>query len=96
MILFSVLGLCGAHVLGRQIASEFPGARAVPLRAALRQYAHSIGERAGRVTGAMTGHDGGAMPSRAAEIERLLALRERGVLSADEFETAKHDVLAGH
>jgi hypothetical protein len=97
MLLFTVLGLVGAHVLSGQIASEFPGVEARSLGTALRDYTQALGERAARVSSAIAGAaGGGSAPSRAAEIEHLLALRERGALSEVEFEAAKRDVLAGH
>ena len=64
------------------------------MRTALSEYAHALGDRAGRVSDAVLARAGGA-PSRAEELERLLALRERGALSEAEFEQAKREVLAG-
>ena len=95
MLLFTILALIGAHVLGRQIAAEFPDAEPVSLRALARRNAAALGEQAARIPGAMLGLAGGGRPSRAEEIERLLALREQGALSEAEFDAAKRDVLAG-
>lgn len=91
MLLFTVLSFLGAHVLRRQITEEFPDAEAVSIRASLRDYAQTIGERVGRLRAAPAG--GAAGTSKAAELERLAALRDRGALSDEEYAEAKRAVL---
>jgi hypothetical protein len=94
MLLFTILAFVGAHVLRGQIAGEFPNAQPVSVRAAIGGYARGAGDAAGRGRAARAPAKGGGGPALAAELERLLALRDRGAITAEEYETAKRDLLA--
>jgi hypothetical protein len=83
MLLFTILALFGAHVLRDQIEREFPDAEAISLRAAL-------GSKMGRARAAM----GSAGPSKATELERLMALHDKGAITDDEYAAAKQELLA--
>jgi len=89
MLLFTVLAFVGAHALRGQIAEQFPDAQAVSMRAALSEYAHSVGEKVSRARAATSPR----VPSKAAEIERLVALRDRGAITDDEYAAAKRELL---
>ncbi len=95
MLLFAVLAFVGAHLLRAQIAQEFPDAEVVPMRTALGEYAHTMGERISRARAAAApaGAHGGA--PGVADLERLSALHERGALSDAEFDEAKRRLLSG-
>jgi hypothetical protein len=92
MFLFALLAFAGAHLLRDQIAREFPDAAPRSLRAAIGERVHSLGERAARLP-ALGAREGGG-DSKAAEIERLFALREKGAISEEEYTEAKRDVLS--
>jgi Short C-terminal domain len=94
MLLFTVLAFAGAYLLRAQIAAEFPDAEAVSLRAAMSEYAHSLGEKVSHVRSA-TAPASGASPSTAGELERLVALHDRGALTDAEYVAAKRDLLSG-
>jgi hypothetical protein len=94
MLLFTILAFVGAHVLRGQIAGEFPDAQPVSVRAAIGGYARGAGDAAGRGRAATAPAKGGGGPALARELERLLALRDRGAITAEEYETAKRDLLA--
>jgi len=85
MLLFTILAFVGAHVLRDQIEEEFPDVEVVSVRAA-------ISERFARMRAA-TGRAPSA-PSTAAELERLMALHDRGAITDDEYAAAKGEVLA--
>ncbi len=94
MVLIALLTLVGAHVLREQIAREFPSAAPVSLRAAIREHVHALGERVAGIPAAyVAGH--GGRESKATEIERLFALREKGAITEQEYADAKRDVLSG-
>ena len=93
MLVFTVLSFVGAHVLRGQIAAEFPDVEAVSLRASLREYAHAMGEKVSQARAA-TAPAASAHPSKAAEIERLAALHERGAISDEEYAAAKRELFA--
>jgi hypothetical protein len=95
MLLFTILAFTGAHVLRNQIAEEFPDAQAISMRAAMSEYAHSLGEKVSRARAATAPATAAAGPSKAAELERLASLRERGALTDDEYAAAKRELLAG-
>jgi Short C-terminal domain len=85
MLLFTILGLLGAHVLRDQIAREFPDAQPISMRAAM-------GDKLGRARAAMTSAPAG--PSKATELERLVALHDKGAITDDEYAAAKRELLA--
>ncbi len=95
MLLFTVLAFIGAHVLRGQIADEFPDAKPVSMRGAMSQYAHHVGEKVSQVRVATAGAAGAGGSSTAAELERLVALRDRGALTDDEYGAAKQKLLSG-
>jgi Short C-terminal domain len=94
MLLFTVLSFAGAHVLRGQIAEEFPDAEPISMRAAMSQYAHAVGERIGRARAATAPATGAQGSSTAAELERLVALHDRGAITDDEYTAAKRRLLA--
>ncbi len=93
MLLFTVLAFIGAHVLRGQIADEFPDAKPVSMRGAMSQYAHHVGEKVSHVRVATAGGDGAS--STAAELERLVSLRDRGAITDEEYGAAKRNLLSG-
>jgi hypothetical protein len=93
MLLFTILAFAGAYVLGRQIAEEFPDAEPVSIRAAMNEFGHSLGEKMGRARAATAPGPAGGV-SKAAELERLVALRDRGAITDAEYASAKRDLLA--
>jgi hypothetical protein len=96
MILFTILAFAGAYVLAKQIASEFPDAQTVSIRMAMGEFGHSLGEKIARARAATaTGTVGGEGRSKAAELERLAALHDRGAINDEEYSAAKRDVLMG-
>jgi hypothetical protein len=87
MLLFTILAFVGAHVLRDQIAREFPDAQPVALRAAM-------GEKLGRARAGMTPAPAG--PSKANELERLVALHDKGAITDEEYAVAKRELLDVH
>jgi hypothetical protein len=85
MLVFTVLALFGAHVLREQIATEFPDAQPISLRAAM-------GEKLGRARGGM--RSAPAEPSKTTDLERLVALHDKGAITDDEYAAAKRELLA--
>jgi hypothetical protein len=84
MLLFTILAFVGAHVLRDQIATEFPDAQPISVRAAL-------GEKFGRARASM--RSPAAAPSKATELERLMALHDKGAITDDEYAAAKRELL---
>jgi hypothetical protein len=95
MLLYTILAFVGAHVLRGQIAEEFPDVEPVSMRAALNEYAHLVGEKISRARAATAPATGAGGHSKASELERLVALRDRGAITDDEFTAAKRELLAG-
>jgi len=95
MLLYAILAFVGAYLLRRQIAEEFPDAASVSMRAAMGQYARTMGDRIARARAAAAPTRAIGVPSTATELERLAALHERGALTDAEFTAAKREVLAG-
>ncbi len=96
MLLFTILAFIGAYVFRGQIEEEFPDAHAVSLRASFGEYAHTMGEKishARAATAPAPAAAGGA--SKAGELERLVALHDRGALTDEEYASAKRDLLSG-
>ncbi len=94
MLLFTILAFVGAHVLRGQIAKEFPDARPISMRGAISEYAHSVGEKISRARAATAPAKAAGAPSMATELERLVALRDRGAITDDEYVAAKQELLA--
>jgi hypothetical protein len=94
MLLFTVLGFLGAHVLRGQIAEEFPDAEPVSMRAAISEHVHSWEQRVRGARVAMAPAAGTGGLSKAAELERLASLHDRGALTDDEYAAAKRDLLS--
>ncbi len=95
MLLFTILAFFGAHILRAQIAEEFPDAESVSMRAALGDYAHSMGEKISRARAVTAPAKGAYGPSKADELERLVALHDRGALTDEEYALAKRELLSG-
>jgi Short C-terminal domain len=95
MLLFTILAFVGAHVLRGQIAVEFPDAHPVTMRAALSEYTHSVGEKISHARAAMAPTTAAGGPSKATELERLVALRDRGAITDDEYAAAKRELFSG-
>jgi hypothetical protein len=93
MLLYAILAFVGAYVLRNQIAAEFPDVPAVSLRTAWSECVQFVGERVSRFRAAAAPAREAAPVSKAAEIERLLALREKGAISDDEYAAAKRELL---
>jgi Short C-terminal domain len=94
MLLFTILFLVGTHVLRSQIAEEFPDAQPISVRASMGEHVHSVGERIARARAAMAPAPGANRTSTADELERLVALRDRGAITEDEYAAAKRELLA--
>ncbi len=94
MLLFTILSLVGTHVLRSQIAAEFPDAEPISLRASMSEHARSMGERIGRARAATAPATRAGGPSKADELERLAALRDRGAITEEEYSAAKRELLA--
>jgi hypothetical protein len=95
MLLYAILAFVGAYVLRNQIAEEFPDVPAVSARVAWSEYAHAVGEKMSRMRAATAPSRDTAPPSKATEIERLLALREKGAITDEEYTAAKRELLGG-
>ncbi len=94
MLLFIALTVFGAHILRGQIAAEFPDAQTGSMRDSLHGAVQAMGARAGRARAA-TAPPAAAQPvSKAAEIERLSSLHERGAITDEEFTAAKRELLS--
>ncbi len=94
MLLFTVLTLVGAHVLRAQIAAEFPDAQASSARDSLQGAVQAMGARAGRARAAAAPPASPQPVSKAAEIERLSSLHERGAINDEEYAAAKRELLS--
>jgi hypothetical protein len=94
MLLITILAFLGAHVLRGQIAEEFPEAQTVSMRAALSELASSVGEKVGRARAAAAPATVAGGHSTAAELERLVALRDRGAITDEEYAAAKRALLS--
>ena len=92
MLLYTILAFVGAFVLRQQIAKEFPDAPSVSARAVIRQYLETMGERIARARAAASPAAAGP-PSKAAELERLVALLDRGAITPAEYAAAKRELL---
>jgi hypothetical protein len=101
MLLYAILAFVGAYVLREQIAREFPDARLVSPRAAISDYFRAMGEKVSRARAATAPAQGAAATqgagtfSMAGELERLVALRDRGAITEEEYAAAKRELLPG-
>jgi hypothetical protein len=100
MLLYAILAFVGTYVLREQIAREFPDAQAVSPRAAWNECVRWLGEKVSRVrtAAAPSPREGGTEAgtfSFAGELERLVALRDRGAISDEEYAAAKRELLPG-
>jgi hypothetical protein len=95
MLLYAILAFAGAYVLREQIAREFPDARMVSPRAAMGDYFRGIGEKVSRARAATAPAQSSGTFSMAGELERLVALRDRGAITDEEYAAAKRELLPG-
>jgi hypothetical protein len=84
LLLLAALMVLGTEALRHQTAEEFPEADFGGFGERLRAPVKRRAETASQAT---------ATPSKVDELERLSALKAQGVLSEEEFEAAKSDVL---
>ncbi len=84
ILLFTILAFVGAHILREQIAEQFPDAEHASMRS-------TIGEKIAHARASSSGHQ--PAPSRAAELERLVALHDRAAITDDEYAAAKRELL---
>ncbi len=93
MLLLIIFAAIGTEALRRQVARENPAARDVDLPSAGEHLSGLAARaRAGASKLPRPGGSGGG-DDRLAELERLAGLKEKGVLSAEEFEQEKKRVL---
>jgi hypothetical protein len=100
MLLYAIFAFVGAYVLREQIAAEFSDAPMVSPRAAMSGYFRAVGEKVSRARAATAPPARGAATeagtfSIAGELERLVALRDRGAISDEEYAAAKRELLPG-
>jgi Short C-terminal domain len=89
IITFTLLALLGTTLLTRQTAQEFPDARAGAASAAIRARM----ARLRRHDGPDAAPAASTSASTSEQLEQLAALRDRGAISADEYQSAKEKVL---
>ncbi len=94
MLIFTILAFIGAHLLRRQVLEEFPDAEPISLGESLRERAHLLGERVGKLRSSR-GSAAGTGDSKVADLERLADLHDRQALSDAEYAEAKQSILAG-
>jgi hypothetical protein len=90
IILFAVLLTLGVEMLRRQVEGEFPDAHEGQTRERLRAW--YAARRAGRSKPSRTEPSTGSS-QRVGELERLVALHERGALTDGEFKSQKSLIL---
>jgi hypothetical protein len=84
ILLFTILAFVGAHILRAEIAEQFPDAEHASVRATVSEkMAHARAGSKGRQPA----------PSRADELERLVALHDRAAITDDEYAAAKRELL---
>jgi hypothetical protein len=88
IIVFLCLAVLGTEVLRRQTTIEFPGAQAGDLSAGFRRRMDAIRQR--RQARAAPAQSGASLPE---QLEQLAALRDRGALTAEDYDTAKATLL---
>ena len=104
VLLMIVLVVAGVEALRRQTAVEYPGASVDATRASVRASLTRAGEEVrgwgGRLRDMRSGDGGhagaagnGAAEDRLAQLERLAALHDRGVLTDEEFANEKAALL---
>jgi hypothetical protein len=89
IITFTVLALFGTEVLRRETLDEFPEARSGAATQALRSRWQGIRERRPSANGASSG----APATTAQQLSQLAELRDKGEITADEYQTAKAKLL---
>ena len=89
IVVFTVLAMFGTAMLRRETAAEFPDAVAGEFAASLRARWHARQERrhSPRIAG------GSQLATVAGQLEQLADLRERGLITADDYEQAKRSLL---
>lgn len=85
IIVFLALALFGTWLLRKQVIAEFPDARSGETMAALRGRVETFRERRDRSHTSGAGNGGGVSE----QLERLAALRERGSITDEEYQSAK-------
>jgi len=88
IVVFLVLALFGTEMLRRQTLSEFPDAKSGDAAAALRDWRSGRGPR-----GPSTIAGGSHGATVADQLEKLTAMRDRGTITADEYDAAKRTLL---
>jgi hypothetical protein len=98
-LLLIVLAGAGVENLNRMTRREFPDARrgdwVLAMRQRARQASSEAGRRIGTAVRGLTDDDKHPDDARLDRLERLGELKEKGVLTADEFSEEKKKVLAG-
>jgi hypothetical protein len=92
IITFTVLALVGTEILIRQTAREFPEARAGAAKHAIQTRMASL-RRSGRSDGSPSAPP--APTTTAEQLTQLSELRDHGAITAEEYETAKVQLLNG-
>jgi hypothetical protein len=87
IVVFSCLALLGTELLRRQTAAEFPDAQLGDATAAIRRRVDAL---RGRSEGVATGPSADSLSE---QLERLAALRDRGALTTEDYDTAKATLL---
>ena len=93
MLIFVAMAFGGAYVLRNQIAAEFPDAEHISVRSAVDTHARAPGTRQAARRRRPAKPTTAASVPVAGELERLSDLRDRGALTADEYEAAKRELL---
>ncbi len=94
ILLLAVLLVAGVWVLRRQTLAEFPQAGLEPAEASLVARATASARKLTHHEAAAATPAGAGAKSTAEELDRLVALRDRGALTQDEFEQAKKLALS--
>jgi hypothetical protein len=90
VIVFLALALFGTEALRRETAREFPDAKAGEATAALRARWHSFRDRRHHSSTIAGGAQGATV---ADQLERLVAMHERGAITDAEYAAAKRTLL---
>jgi hypothetical protein len=91
IIVFTCLALFGAYVLIQETAKEFPDARAGHAMEAMRERIETMRERRHARHAHAPAAAGGA--TTADQLARLADLRDRDAITAEEYESAKSELL---
>ncbi len=90
IIVFLALALFGTWILRKQVMDEFPDARAGATMAALRGRVRELRERRHH---SHTSGNGNGSEGVSEQLERLAALRDRGSITDEEYQSAKAMLL---